>query len=77
MNNKVKCRIQFELFNSDELIEIVGEYGRELFRHISGLHSIIVTIDKDGIIYVGPEDALDRIMVLGPYSNLYDDHSKV
>ncbi|XP_046914099.2 uncharacterized protein LOC124494872 isoform X2 [Dermatophagoides farinae] len=63
--------------SSDELIEIVGEYGRELFRHISGLHSIIVTVDKDGIIYVGPEDALDRIMVLGPYSNLYDDHSKM
>lgn len=62
---------------SAELIEVVNEYGSELFRHLSGLHSIIVTVDKHGIIYVGPDDALDSKMVLGPCSNLFNNNEKV
>ncbi|OTF82100.1 hypothetical protein BLA29_012248, partial [Euroglyphus maynei] len=72
-HSTIKSSINRDKLSSAELIEIVDEYGRELFRHFSGLHSIIVTVDKHGIIYVGPDDALDRTMILGPNSNLYND----
>ncbi|XP_075680599.1 uncharacterized protein LOC113791544 isoform X2 [Dermatophagoides pteronyssinus] len=69
--------ISRDKLSSAELIEVVNEYGSELFRHLSGLHSIIVTVDKHGIIYVGPDDALDSKMVLGPCSNLFNNNEKV
>lgn len=47
------------LFFREQILELTNKYGEELFKHFNYLHSLIVTIGKHGIVYIGPKDNLD------------------
>ncbi|KPM03810.1 hypothetical protein QR98_0022450 [Sarcoptes scabiei] len=46
-------------------------YGRGIFEKLPNLHSLYVTIDKDGVVFVGYKSDLDHPIQFGPESILF------